>query len=104
MKWWKDITKEDEQLDKSYISFQITSEMKKMWCPIIWTTDRQQRLLHESLRKKLFPYMTEYCVLKKTSPQINTDFIQKEFVLICEICGEVHFHCLFPYTLDTDLT
>ena len=41
MKWWKEITEEDKELNKDHYMFQITSEMKRMWCPIIWSTDRR---------------------------------------------------------------
>jgi REP-associated tyrosine transposase len=90
MNWWNGITKEDEELEKDQFSFQITSEMKRLWCPIIWTTDRQQCVLHPGLRKKLFPYMTEYCAYKDIKLECLNGYAE-------------HVHCLFPYTLDTDL-
>jgi putative transposase len=90
MNWWNGITKEDKELDKNHTSFQITSEMKRLWCHVIWTTDKQQRVLHPGLRKKLFPYMTEYCAYK-------------DIKLDCLNGHAEHVHCLFPYTFDTDL-
>ena len=110
MDWWKEIPEEDEQLDKSHYmnrnftkvsnfskvishvnrNFTKVSNFSKVISHVIWTTDKQQSVLHPSLRKKLFPYMTEYCACN-------------DIKLDCLNGHAENVHCLFPYTLDTDL-
>ncbi len=57
---------------------------------MIWTTELQQPILFDDLRKKLFPYMKEFCAKQK----IKID---------CLNGHAEHVHCLFPVSLETDL-
>ena len=68
----------------------ISRDMVKIWVHVIWSTEYQQGVLYDGLRKKLFPYMREYSAIRG----IEIDCIG----------GHVdHIHCLFKYSSFKDL-
>ena len=64
--------------------------MIKMWVHVLWTTNRQYPVIYPELRKKLFPYMIEYCALNEIKIDCLNGYAE-------------HVHILFPYQFDMDL-